>query len=370
MSFFPWPSSSPPYRIFEDTSRYKEFDKHPMTFAIRMVRVILQTFRENHGDGVRWYIMADDDTILFVKNLVEILARYDHRKYFYIGENSECILSNMDNSFNMAFGGAGYALSYPLVEALAKNMEVCIKRYPTLFGSDHMLQACIADLGVALTHEKGFHQIDLHGDISGFLSAHPQSPFISLHHLDTVDPLFPFMNRSQSLSHLMKAADADQSRLLQQTICYQHQQNWSFSIAWGYSVQIYEQLIPPSFLLRPLETFAPWRKLPPRQPPYRFNTRLPSRNPCEDPHVFFFESVEEIRKDRIFTTYRRRSGRRERDCNYSTAAADVFRVSVISPATRYGGVGTRRECCDIVNSAVKDNVKIKIRSCMKYEIIA
>lgn len=155
-----WPSTIPPFRVSEDTSRYKEYNKHPNPNAIRMARIILETFREENK-GVRWYIMADDDTIFFLDNLVEVLAKYDHSKYFYIGSNSECVASNFDHSFGMAFGGAGFALSYPLVEALVKNLDVCIKTYPTLYGSDHILQSCIADLGVSLTQEKGFHQVML-----------------------------------------------------------------------------------------------------------------------------------------------------------------------------------------------------------------
>lgn len=154
----PWPSTSPPFRLYEDDSKYKAYNKHKMPFAIRMVRVIEQIFKAEN-DGVRWYVMADDDTVLLIDNLLEVLSRYDHRKYFYIGMNSESISSNDINSFGMAFGGAGYALSYPLAKAVAKNMDLCIKRYPNVFGSDHILQSCIADLGVSLTQEKGFHQV-------------------------------------------------------------------------------------------------------------------------------------------------------------------------------------------------------------------
>ncbi|GAB2274410.1 hypothetical protein Dimus_009176 [Dionaea muscipula] len=378
-AYLPWAVTSPPYRISEDTSRYKEFDRHPMRHAIRMFKVISEIFKdqEEHaqnngggGGGVRWFVMADDDTVLFLDNLVEVLSRYDHRKYFYVGENSECVLSNLDNSFEMAFGGAGYALSYPLAEALAKNSDVCIQRYPFLYGSDHLVQSCVADLGVSLTHEKGFHQIDLRGDVSGFLSSHPQSPLLSLHHIDTVDPLFPAMNRSESLIQLMKAAKADQSRLLQQAICYRKQSNWSFSVAWGYSVQLYENIVPPSFLHRPLETFSPWRK----PGPYRFNTRWLPRNPCENPHVFFFEEVEDVGRDRIITRYGRRPWRRPPGCpsnggNSSPAAGDVLRVLVVSPTTRYGGVGSRRECCDADGlDEEKNTTRIKLRACLKHEM--
>ncbi|KAK9280298.1 hypothetical protein L1049_013986 [Liquidambar formosana] len=367
--FLPWPSSSPPFRVSEDTSRYKEYNKHPMPHAIRMVRVILETFREGNK-GVRWYVMADDDTILFVDNLVEVLGRYDHRKYFYIGMNSECVLSNLDNSFEMAFGGAGYALSYPLAEAVAKNMDVCIKRYPTLFGSDHILQSCIADLGVALTQERGFHQIDLHSDISGLLSAHPPSPFLSLHHLDVVDPIFPSMNRSESVNHLMRAAKVDESRLLQQSICYHKQSNWTLSISWGYTAQIYEKINPPSVLQRPLQTFSLWRK---PELPYMFNTRFPSNDPCEAPHVFFFESVEKKRGKQIFTSYTRRLPRRLPAClsNGNDSANHISKIWVISSGRRQIGAGSRRECCEVVRVAANMNItEVKLRTCMKDEIVA
>ncbi|XP_059626967.1 uncharacterized protein LOC132269729 [Cornus florida] len=333
--FHPWPSSSPPFRVSEDTSRFKEYNKHPMPHAIRMVRVIAEIFKAEN-EGVRWYVMADDDTVLFINNLVEVLAKYDHGKYFYIGANSEYVASNFFHSFEMAFGGAGCALSYPLAEALAKNLDFCIRRYPTLYGSDHILQSCVADLGVTLTPEKGFHQIDLRGDISGLLSAHTQSPFLSLHHLDVVDPIFPSMNRYESVKHLMKAAEADESRLLQQTICYDKPKNWTFTISWGYSTQIYENIYPPSILNRPLETFRPWYRW--ARPPYMFNTRLPSKNPCEAPHVFFFESMGETEDSHIVTTYSRRRPRSLSACNSSSGnhSADyISQIRVLSPMSRH-----------------------------------
>lgn len=160
IEYLPWPPVSLRVRIYENTSKYKDYDKHAMPFAIRMALVVAETFKAD-TKNVRWYVMTDDDTVLFTNNLVEVLSRYDHRKYFYIGTNSECILSNFENSFEMAFGGAGFALSYPLAKALAKNLDACIKRYPTLFGRDHILQSCVADLGVSLTQEKGFHQVRL-----------------------------------------------------------------------------------------------------------------------------------------------------------------------------------------------------------------
>ncbi|PHT30739.1 hypothetical protein CQW23_29659 [Capsicum baccatum] len=318
-------------RISSDNSRYAPYNKHRMPFAIRMVRVIEETFMLHHGPGVRWYVMADDDTVLMIDNLVNVLTKYDHTKYYYVGMNSECIVSNFGNSFQMAFGGAGYALSYPLAQAVAKNMDTCIKRYPYLYGSDHILQACIADLGVTITLEKGFHQIDLRRDISGFLSAHPQSPFLSLHHLDLVAPIFPSMNRFEALNHLMKAASVDQSRLLQQSTCYNKLHNWTFSVSWGYSVQIYDKIQSQSYLATPIETFGEWRKG--AWPPYMFNVRgLKSNNgnSCgEVPNVLFFDSWEGTRMNHIVTTYVKKT---PRSCGNDDHPIDgILKIRVFSP---------------------------------------
>ncbi|KAL5717271.1 hypothetical protein ACHQM5_010309 [Ranunculus cassubicifolius] len=367
-NLLPWPSSSPPFLISEDIEKFKEYNKHGMPHAIRMVRANLETFKEMHTDA-RWFVMADDDTVLFIDNLVEVLSKYDHNKFYYIGETSECVASNWDYSFQMAFGGAGYALSYPLAKAVANRLDFCLMRYPTLYGSDHILQACIADLGVTLTHERGFHQIDLRGDISGKLSAHPPAPLLSLHHLDYVEPIFPGMNRFQALNHLMEAAKVDSSRLLQQSICYHRQNNWTFSISWGYSAQIYESIQSPSFLTRPLQTFYPWKGT--GRPQYMFHTRFGFRDPCEAPYFFFFDAIEKAARSQIITSYLRGSARDLPACGSSGnhSADPIMKIRVFSPATRLRWDG-RRECCDFLRVSDKNTAEIKVRGCMSDEIVA
>ncbi|KAE9461067.1 hypothetical protein C3L33_07029, partial [Rhododendron williamsianum] len=334
--FLPWPLTiDPPFRVSENTSKYKEYDRHPVPYAIRMARVIVETFKAQNK-GVRWYVMSDDDTIFFTNNLVEVLGRYDHRKHYYIGRNSECVVNNVWGSFEMGFGGAGFALSYPLAEALAKNLD-----------------------------------IDLRGDISGLLSAHPQSPLLSLHHLDAVKPIFPLLNRYESLYHLMKAAKADESRLLQQTVCYHKQTNCTFSISWGYSAHIYETFFPPSILQKPIETFVPWKKG--AFPPYMFNTRLPSNDPCEAPHVFFFDTVEQSIGGRIVLSYTRKWERKLPACSASgnRSADHIAKIHVVSPVGRLiSGAGSRRECCDVLRVSDMNATVIKLRACLKDEMLA
>ncbi|KDP22111.1 hypothetical protein JCGZ_25942 [Jatropha curcas] len=271
----------------------------------------------------------------------------------------------------MGFGGAGYALSYPLAKALAAKLDACIERYPYLYVSDHMAQSCLADMGVAINLEKGIHQIDLHHDISGLLSAHPQSPLLSLHHFDSINPIFPSMDRYESARHLMKAANFDQSRLLQQTICYQRESNWSFSVSWGYSTHIYENIIPRSILRKPLETFRPWAKND-KRPFFMFNTRLLNNDPCQAPHVFFFDSIEYTASgNRILTSYIRASPRNLPACSFAGnhSADSISRIQVLSPATIRKTAGVI-ECCDVEYKVEINTTEIKIRPCVKDEVLA
>ncbi|KAK1390220.1 putative N-acetylgalactosaminide beta-1,3-galactosyltransferase [Heracleum sosnowskyi] len=369
----PWPPSSPPYKVSENATNFEVYKKHVQPYVIRIVRTVLELFREvKDHSGVRWYIMGDDDTVFFLDNLLEVLRKYDHRKYYYIGANSECTKSNYDFSFEMAYGGGGYALSYPLAAVLVKNLDACIDRYPYLHASDQILQFCISELGVSVTLEKGFHQLDLVDDISGFLSAHPQSPLVTLHHLDIALPIFPPLPRNKSLEHLMEAASFDESRMLQQTICYHKEMRWAFSISWGYSAHIYELLLPVSILRKPLETFTPW-SLKRRPPDYMFNIRqYEPKQPCDAPHIFYFESIEKnTTSNMIVTNYVRLAKRLATTCPLAERSADyISRIEVVSPTVKPKKDENRGECCDITQVNNSSTAKVSIRTCEKDELVA
>ncbi|XP_073301224.1 uncharacterized protein [Primulina huaijiensis] len=367
--FLPWPETAPPYRIVDDLSKLFQETKPRYELMPRMVHGILELFREEH-ENVRWVVMGDDDSVFFVDNIVDVLAEYDHTKYFYLGWHSESVISNFWFSFQQAFGGGGIVLSYPLARALAKDMDSCLLRYAQLSSADLITMACIADVGVNLTPHKGIHQVDLHGDFSGFLSAHPKVPLMTFHHFDAMDPIFPGKDRFESTRHLMKAADADQSRLLQQSICYHRRNRWSFSISWGYSANIYENILPRSYLQIPIETFTPWANGPER-PFYMFDTRLPSDNPCEAPHVFFFDSIQKSDVgDKFVTRYFRARPRGFGVClvggNHS--AESITEIRVISPVKKRLQTD-RCECCDVVR-VDESKAEINYRECKIDEIIA
>jgi hypothetical protein len=166
------PAGLPAIKISSDTSGFPYTHRRGHRSAIRISRIVSETFRLGLPD-VRWFVMGDDDTIFLPDNLLAVLNKFDHRQPYYIGSLSESHLQNIYFSYGMAYGGGGFAISRPLAESLARIQDGCIRRYPALYGSDDRIQACMAELGVPLTKHPGFHQYDVYGDLLGLLAAHP-----------------------------------------------------------------------------------------------------------------------------------------------------------------------------------------------------
>ncbi|XP_057789004.1 uncharacterized protein LOC131005901 [Salvia miltiorrhiza] len=337
--------------------------------AVRIARVAADLFRVGLPN-VRWLVMGDDDTVFFPENLAAVLGRHDHRRMVYVGGNSESVEQDVMHAYDMAFGGGGFAISYPLAAELAAAMDGCLNRYHYFYGSDQRVWACVGELGVGLTREPGFHQIDIRGDPFGLLAAHPLAPLVSLHHLDYVSPLFPNQTQLESVSVLMKAYEADPSRTLQQCFCYHHKYKWSVSVSWGYAVQIFPTLLTAKELETPQQTFKTWRSW--NDGPFTFNTRPVSRDQCQRPVVFFLSSAEKEGTEETVTTYRKAAAHPVDGCNkdYARAAA-IENVVVLAPKMEQQewDQSPRRHCCDIDGNLGNRTMRIRIRRCKHSETI-
>ncbi|XP_034702135.1 uncharacterized protein LOC117926923 [Vitis riparia] len=361
-------SSLPPVCISEDTSRFRYTYRHGLPSAIRVARVVSETVALNHS-GVRWFVFGDDDTIFFPENLVKTLSKYDHELWYYIGTNSEIYEQNRLFSFDMAFGGAGFAISYPLAKVLAKVFDSCLERYPHLYGSDSRVYTCLTELGVGLTREPGFHQVDVRGDTFGLLAAHPLAPLVSFHHLDHIDPIFPNMTANQAIEHLFEAVKVDSERVLQQTVCYDRWFSWTISVSWGYAVQVFEshQFLPD--VLRAPKTFRQWKKGSVLTGSYTFNTRELHIDLCRRPTIFFMDSVSSGR-DGIESSYRR-----DTSDNCTLHMASPKRLEEIKVFSHKLDLkikqlqAPRRHCCDVLPSSQGNVLELTIRECKEEELI-
>uniref|UniRef100_A0A0E0NT14 Uncharacterized protein n=1 Tax=Oryza rufipogon TaxID=4529 RepID=A0A0E0NT14_ORYRU len=385
----PWPAATcPPYRVSADASRFGD-----RASASRMARIVADSFLAvtaemangtTDSPEARWFVMGDDDTVFFPDNLVAVLNKYDHEEMYYVGAPSESVEQDVMHSYGMAFGGGGFAVSYPAAAELAKAIDGCLERYRLFYGSDQRVQACLSELGVPLTREPGFHQVDVRGDAYGMLAAHPLAPLVSLHHLDHIEPISPGGQHGSPLDaarRLVRASRLDQARSLQQAFCYQRgpRYTWSVSVSWGYTVQLYPWAVAPHELEVPLRTFKTWRSW--ADGPFVFNTRPLSRDDaCAQRAVFFLSAARNDTSSRgrgrsraTMTEYTRRvakPGAKECDRPSFLAASTVHTVRVFAPkmSPNEWTRAPRRHCCSTKRTRFGTELEVRIRYCGRGEL--
>ncbi|XP_047077122.1 uncharacterized protein LOC124687375 isoform X1 [Lolium rigidum] len=361
------PAGLPAIKISSDTSGFPYTHRRGHRSAIRISRIVSETFRLGLPD-VRWFVMGDDDTIFLPDNLLAVLGRLDHRQPYYIGSPSESHLQNIFFSYGMAFGGGGFAISQPLAARLERMQDACIRRYPSLYGSDDRIQACMAELGVPLTRHAGFHQYDVYGDLLGLLAAHPVAPLVSLHHLDVVRPLFPNVrSRQAALRRLFDGpVMLDSAGVMQQSICYDAASRWTVSVAWGFVVTVARGVMPAREMEMPARTFLNWY----RRADYKshaFNTRPLARNQCEKPALYYLASARRtvVRTgETTVTRYQRWRHRNELrpPCRWNIPDPDALLDTIIVLKKPDPGLWDRspmRNCCRVLSSPRKEGDRNK-----------
>ncbi|KAK2372108.1 hypothetical protein P8452_45511 [Trifolium repens] len=358
----------PPVKISTDTSNFPYTNKQGHRSAIRISRIVSETLRLGLKD-VRWFVMGDDDTVFVTENLIRVLNKYDYNEFYYIGSLSESHLQNIYFSYGMAYGGGGFAISYPLAKALVKMQDRCIHRYPGLYGSDDRMQACMAELGVPLTKQIGFHQYDVYGNLFGLLAAHPVTPLVSLHHLDVVEPIFPNATRVEALQRLTIPMKLDSAGLIQQSICYDKEKSWTISVSWGFAVQIFRGIFSPREIEMPSRTFLNWYRRA-DYTAYAFNTRPVTRNPCQKPFVFYFS------KAKLNSTLQQTVSEYERHrvphpaCRWKMADPSALDKVVVykKPDPHLWDRAPRRNCCRVMKSNKKGRMVMDVGICKDGEV--
>ncbi|CDP08959.1 unnamed protein product [Coffea canephora] len=358
----------PDIKISGNTSEFKYTNRQGKRSALRISRVVSETLRLGMKD-VRWFVMGDDDTVFVVENVLRVLSKYDHNQYYYIGSSSESHIQNIFFSYAMAYGGGGFAISYPLALEIEKMQDRCIQRYPGLYGSDDRIQACMAELGVPLTREPGFHQYDVYGNLLGLLGAHPVTPLVSLHHLDVVAPIFPQLNRVQSLQHLFESVKQDSASIIQQSICYDKKRYWSISVSWGYVVQIFRGVISPRELEMPTRTFLNWYKRA-DYTAYAFNTRPVTKHPCQKPFLYYMSSTKyDEGRNQIIGVYSRFK-ESSPYCRWTMESPEKLNTVIVlkRPDSSRWQKSPRRDCCRVLPSKRSTNMYIWVGKCRMGEV--
>lgn len=156
---------------------------HPVheddTFAQRYFSLVgvMYTMRNAKTE---WVITIDDDTFFpSMHELLALLSRYDASKQHYVGSLSEDWWA-VNNYGMMGFGGAGVMISLPLAKIVANYTDDCAEHLRTTAGDISIMDCIYAHSPTKLTHIPTLHQIDMHGDLSGFYESGRE--IHSLHH--------------------------------------------------------------------------------------------------------------------------------------------------------------------------------------------
>lgn len=134
---------------------------------------------EQRQHTTQWGAIIDDDTFfLSISRLVDRLASFDPTQQHYLGGLTEDYYQTWGYGL-MAYGGAGVFLSMPLLEKLYPFHEECSKYDVT---GDRRIADCVIEHTLTrFVHIDGFHQLDMHGDLSGFYESGRDLP-LSIHH--------------------------------------------------------------------------------------------------------------------------------------------------------------------------------------------
>jgi hypothetical protein len=149
------------------------------SFAQRYFSIVNVLYKSRDNKS-QWMICIDDDTFFpSMNDLQNMLREHDWQKPQYIGGLSEDWWA-VDHYGLMGFGGAGVMLSRPMAKIIYDHYDEC-KRRPRTTAGDVTVMDCIYRFSsTKLTPIPGMHQVDLHGDVSGFYESGRE--MLSLHH--------------------------------------------------------------------------------------------------------------------------------------------------------------------------------------------
>ena len=215
----------------------------PWTFVSEAERCAWSQIADLHNNfpEADWFVIGDDDTF-FVPSAIDLyLQQLSAKEKWYIGSPSESAsqralygnlkLVNGDVMKDFAFGGGGVIISGALMREMAPHMQQCLLDYTSLFGSDQRIAVCAQQAGANLTDNRGMHQCDLGTtNIMSLLEAHPLTPLLSLHHMNSVQ-----LAEGKTLLDVRGSRLRNPFGALQQSVCIANA--GTFSIASGLSVR-------------------------------------------------------------------------------------------------------------------------------------
>ena len=134
----------------------------------------------NRSPETQWLSLIDDDTFFpSMTALLSMLAKYDAKEKHYIGSLSEDWWAVSHYGY-MGFGGAGLFLSVELARVIEPHSKECATNLRSTAGDITVMDCIYTHTDTKLTYVPELHQVDMHGELSGFFESGRN--FLSLHH--------------------------------------------------------------------------------------------------------------------------------------------------------------------------------------------
>ncbi|KAL3427872.1 glycosyltransferase family 31 protein [Phlyctema vagabunda] len=154
-------------------------DKKSDSFAQRYFSLV-NVMYAHRDTRTQWITLIDDDTFFpSMYDLQAMLSTHDHTVPQYIGSLSEDWWA-VNHYGLMGFGGAGILLSVPMAKIIDDHTEECKENLRTTAGDISVMDCVYRFSSAKLTHLNELHQVDMHGDLSGFYES--GRDILSLHH--------------------------------------------------------------------------------------------------------------------------------------------------------------------------------------------
>jgi hypothetical protein len=110
-------------------------------------RVLYEKFPD-----VDWYVMIDDDTYMFMDNVLEKLNKLDPNEMHYLGAPTNFIgcdgIKKWGDSIYFAHGGSGIVISRGAMLKMIPIIDSCIEKYDSCWAGDIRTSLCLRDVGI------------------------------------------------------------------------------------------------------------------------------------------------------------------------------------------------------------------------------
>lgn len=195
-----------------------------------------------HYPHVKWYFFTDDDTYVYVSNLLrEVLEERNSSDPHYVGwgYHTHYTYGVPPGMYTprTAIGGAGFAISHGLMVKLAPRIPHCRRAYTWNWQGDSRIAQCVDDLGYGVEEGKGLYPENVETELR-FYDGHLKGlPPVSFHHVSVDD--FPQLHLAQMVYSSDGTWQADFAPFFLEEVAHLEKSiNCTFQVMFGRQVNV------------------------------------------------------------------------------------------------------------------------------------